>query len=206
MIGERIPMAETEVLEESGLLDRLNKLRADALAGGGKARVARHKSRGKYTARERLDMFLDRSSFREMGRFVMEDAPPSDQKDSRVPGDGVITGYGTVDGRLVYVFAQDFTVMGGTVSHRHAGKICRVLDQAMENGSPVIGFIESGGARIQEGVKSLAGYAEIFYRNTLASGVVPQLSIIMGPCAGGAVYSPALTDFILWWTSRAKCS
>ena len=189
-------MADTYTETAQALSARLDQLRTDALAGGGEERIARHKARGKYTARERLEMFLDRASFRETGRFVMDDAPPKGQTDTRIPGDGVVTGYGTVDGRLVYVYAQDFTVMGGTVSHRHAAKICRILDQAMENGAPVVGFVESGGARIQEGVKSLAGYSEIFRRNTLASGVVPQLSIIMGPCAGGAVYSPALTDFI----------
>ena len=178
-------MTDTYTETAQALSARLDQLRTDALAGGGEERIARHKARGKYTARERLEMFLDRASFRETGRFVMDDAPPKGQVDTRIPGDGVVTGYGTVDGRLVYVYAQDFTVMGGTVSHRHAAKICRILDQAMENGAPVVGFVESGGARIQEGVKSLAGYSEIFRRNTLASGVVPQLSIIMGPCAGG---------------------
>lgn len=176
---------------------RLQALRAAAQQGGGAERIARHKARGKYTARERLDMFLDRGSFREQGVFVKHDSHEAGMERHRPPGDGVVTGYGTVGGRLCYVYAQDFTIMGGTVSRRHADKIVRVLEQALDNGAPVIGFIESGGARIQEGVKSLAGYAEIFYRNTLASGVVPQISIIMGPCAGGAVYSPALTDFVV---------
>ncbi len=176
--------------------ERLADLREAVARGGGPERIARHKGRGKYTARERLDMFLDRGSFREQGVFVKHDSTEPGIIHNRPPGDGVITGFGTVEGRLCYVYAQDFTVLGGTVSRRHAEKITRVLQQAMENGSPVIGFIEGGGARIQEGVKSLAGYAEIFYHNTLASGVVPQLSVIMGPCAGGAVYSPALTDFV----------
>ncbi len=176
--------------------DHLEALRAEVARGGGPERVARHKARGKYTARERIDMFLDRGSFREQGVFVKHDSTELGMARNRPPGDGVITGFGTVEGRLCYVYAQDFTVLGGTVSRRHAEKVTRVLKQAMENGAPVVGFIEGGGARIQEGVKSLAGYAEIFYHNTMASGVVPQLSLIMGPCAGGAVYSPALTDFV----------
>ena len=176
--------------------EKLDELRQALLEGGGAERIERHRAAGKYTARERLDMFLDRGSFRELGVFVKHDSNEPGMQHNRVPGDGVVTGYGTVEGRLCYVYAQDFTFMGGTVSRRHADKISRVLDQAMENGAPVVGFIESGGARIQEGVKSLAAYAEIFYRNTMASGVVPQLSVIMGACAGGAVYSPALTDFI----------
>lgn len=180
----------------SSTAERLAALRAEVTRGGGPERIARHKARGKYTARERIDMFLDRGSFREQGVFVKHDSTEPGIVHNRPPGDGVITGFGTVEGRLCYVYAQDFTVLGGTVSRRHAEKITRVLQQAMENGSPVIGFLEGGGARIQEGVKSLAGYAEIFYHNTLASGVVPQLSVIMGPCAGGAVYSPALTDFV----------
>ena len=179
-----------------GPLDRLAALRAEVARGGGPERIARHKARGKYTARERIDMFLDRGSFREQGVFVKHDSTEPGMANKRPAGDGVVTGFGTVDSRLCYVYAQDFTVLGGTVSRRHADKITRLLDQAMENGAPVIGFIEGGGARIQEGVKSLAGYAEIFYRNTRASGVIPQLSVIMGPCAGGAVYSPALTDFV----------
>lgn len=176
--------------------EQLQALREEVNRGGGSERVARHKSRGKNTARERIDMFLDRGSFHELGVFVKHDSTEPSMAGISPPGDGVVTGYGTVDGRLCYVYAQDFTVLGGTVSYRHANKITRVMEQAMENGAPVVGFIEGGGARIQEGVKSLAGYAEIFYRNTMASGVVPQLSVILGPCAGGAVYSPALTDFI----------
>ncbi len=177
--------------------DQLEAWRQAVRTGGGVDRIARHKERGKYTARERLDMFLDRGSFREQGVFVKHDSQAASLQDQRLPGDGVITGFGTVENRLCFVYAQDFTIMGGTVSWQHANKICRVLDQAMDNGAPMVGFIESGGARIQEGVKSLAGYAEIFFRNTMASGVVPQISIIMGPCAGGAVYSPALTDFVI---------
>ncbi len=190
MTGSRQPDAVSTA-------EQLAALRHAVREGGGAERIARHKARGKYTARERLDMFLDRGSFHEQGVFVKHDSHAAGMQDQRIPGDGVITGFGTVESRLCYVYAQDFTFMGGTVSRRHADKISRVLDQAMDNGAPVVGLIESGGARIQEGVKSLAGYAEIFYRNTMASGVVPQVSIIMGACAGGAVYSPALTDFII---------
>src|SRR5690606_12251833 len=150
--------------------------------------------KGKLTARERIHLLLDEGTFEEIGMFVEHRTIDFGMDRQKYPGDGVVTGYGAVDGRLVYVFAQDFTVFGGSLSETHAEKICRIMDLALENGAPVIGLNDSGGARIQEGVRSLGGYAEIFYRNTIASGVIPQLSAIMGPCAGGAVYSPAITD------------
>ncbi len=168
----------------------------EALLGGGEAAIERQHERGKLTARERVDELLDPGSFRELDRFVVHDCSDFGMADKKVPGDGVVTGYGRIDGRLVYVFAQDFTVFGGSLSAAYARKICKVMDLAVKNGAPIIGLNDSGGARIQEGVASLGGYADIFLRNTLASGVVPQLSAIMGPCAGGAVYSPAITDFI----------
>jgi propionyl-CoA carboxylase beta chain len=175
--------------------DLLNRREASGL-GGGQARIDKQHQQGKLTARERVTLLLDEGSFHEIGQFVEHRATSFGLEKQKFPGDGVITGYGTVHGRLVYVFSQDFTVLGGSLSETHAAKICRVMDMAMKNGAPLIGLNDSGGARIQEGVVSLAGYADIFYRNTLASGVIPQLSVIMGPCAGGAVYSPALTDFI----------
>ena len=175
---------------------RLEELEAAALAGGGTARVDRQHAAGKLTARERLDLLLDAGSFVETGRLVMPRETEAVPSDARVPGDGVVTGHGTIDGRRVFVFAQDFTVFGGSLGAAHAQKIVRIMDHAMRVGAPVIGLNDSGGARIQEGVESLAGYADIFLRNTLASGVVPQLSCVLGPCAGGAVYSPAITDFI----------
>ncbi len=168
-----------------------------ARLGGGEDRIERQHAKGKLTARERLDVLLDENSFEEIGALVEHRCTDFEMDKVTYPGDGVVTGYGTIDGRLTYVFAQDFTVFGGALSEMHARKICRVMDLAMENGAPIIGLNDSGGARIQEGVDSLGGYADIFYRNTLASGLVPQISAIMGPCAGGAVYSPALTDFIL---------
>jgi propionyl-CoA carboxylase beta chain len=167
-----------------------------ALLGGGERAIERQHERGKLTARERVDAFFDPGSFREMDRFVTHDCTDFGMEDKKVLGDGVITGYGRVDGRLIYIFAQDFTVLGGSLSGAYARKVCKIMDLAMKSGAPIVGLNDSGGARIQEGVKSLGGYADIFLRNTLASGVVPQLSAIMGPCAGGAVYSPALTDFI----------
>ncbi|MFT4703262.1 MAG: propionyl-CoA carboxylase beta chain [Bradymonadia bacterium] len=176
--------------------ERLNKLNELALQGGGDARVAKHHAGGKRTARERIDLLLDPGSFVELDKLKMHRCTDFGMEDRRIPGDGVITGYGKVDGRIVYVFAQDFTVFGGSLSGAFAEKICKVMDLAMKTGHPVIGLNDSGGARIQEGVVSLAGYADIFLRNTMASGVVPQISAIMGPCAGGAVYSPAITDFI----------
>ncbi len=169
--------------------------KAAARQGGGVERIARQHARGKMTARERLELLLDKSSFREIDVFVTHNRDDSGLE--KLPGDGVVTGYGTINGRLIYVYSQDFTVFGGTVSWTHAMKICKIMDMAMKNGAPLIGLNDSGGARIQEGVHGLAGYAEIFYRNVMASGVVPQISIIMGPCAGGAVYSPALTDFVI---------
>ncbi|GAB4228939.1 MAG: acyl-CoA carboxylase subunit beta [Deltaproteobacteria bacterium] len=173
----------------------LRKRNALAMEGGGKKRIETQHAQGKLTARERIELLLDPNSFVEMDRFVQHRC--ADFEMEKFLGDGVVTGYGHVNGRLVYVFAQDFTVYGGSLSEAYAEKICKIMDHAMRNGAPVIGLNDSGGARIQEGVQSLAGYADIFLRNTLASGVVPQISAIMGPCAGGAVYSPAITDFIL---------
>lgn len=164
--------------------------------GGGESRIERQHNQGKLTARERVTLLLDEGSFQEVGMFVEHRATSFGLDKNKIPGDGVVTGYGTIHGRTVYVFSQDFTVLGGSLSETHAAKICRVMDLAMKNGAPLIGLNDSGGARIQEGVVSLAGYADIFYRNTRASGVIPQISVIMGPCAGGAVYSPALTDFV----------
>jgi acetyl-CoA carboxylase carboxyltransferase component len=175
----------------------LREKKAASKQGGGEARIKVQHDKGKMTARDRLELLLDKGSFRELDVFVTHKCSDFGLDGQRYLGDGVVTGYGTVDGRLVYVYAQDFTVFGGSVSHTHAQKICKVMDMAMKNGAPVIGLNDSGGARIQEGVLSLAGYAEIFYRNVMASGVVPQISVIMGPCAGGAVYSPAITDFVI---------
>jgi propionyl-CoA carboxylase beta chain len=167
-----------------------------ALAGGGHARIEKQHAAGKLTARERIERLLDRGSFVEIGRFVTHRETEFGMADQRIPGDGVVTGYGDVDGRRVFVFAQDFTVFGGSLGAAHAQKIVRIMDHALRVGAPIIGLNDSGGARIQEGVESLAGYADIFLKNTLASGVVPQLSCVLGPCAGGAVYSPALTDLV----------
>jgi len=165
--------------------------------GGGKERVERQHNRGKLTARERIHLLLDEGSFQEMDKLATHRCINFGMEKNKIPGDGVVTGYGTINGRLVYIFAQDFTVFGGSLSETYAAKICKIMDLAMKMGAPVIGLNDSGGARIQEGVVSLAGYADIFLRNTLASGVIPQISAIMGPCAGGAVYSPAITDFII---------
>jgi len=170
---------------------------AEALLGGGQSRIDAQHQKGKLTARERLDLLLDPDSFEEIGKFVMHRSKDFGLDKEYYLGDGVVTGYGTINGRLVYVFSQDFTVFGGSLSETHAEKIIKIMDLALKNGAPVIGLNDSGGARIQEGVVSLGGYADIFYKNTLASGVVPQISAVMGPCAGGAVYSPAITDFIL---------
>ena len=170
---------------------------AEALLGGGQNRIDAQHKKGKLTARERIHFLLDQGSFQEMGQLVTHRSVNFGLDKQRFLGDGVVTGYGTIEGRLVYVFSQDFTVLGGSLAEAHAEKIVKIMDLAMKNGAPVIGLNDSGGARIQEGVVSLGGYADIFYRNTLASGVIPQLSAILGPCAGGAVYSPALTDFIL---------
>ncbi len=175
----------------------LKQKRQEALLGGGKARIESQHKKGKLTARERLHFLMDEGSFQEIGMLVAHRSTDFGMEHEKYPGDGVITGYGTINGRLVYAFSQDFTVFGGSLSETHAEKICKIMDLAMKNGAPVVGLNDSGGARIQEGVVSLGGYADIFYRNTMASGVVPQISAIMGPCAGGAVYSPAITDFIL---------
>jgi acetyl-CoA carboxylase carboxyltransferase component len=174
----------------------LRRRREEALLGGGQKRIDAQHKKGKLTARERLDLLLDPGTFQETGMFATHRATDFGLAEQKVPGDGVVTGYGKIDGRLVYVFSQDFTVFGGSLSEAHAEKICKIMDLAMKNGAPIIGLNDSGGARIQEGVVSLGAYADIFLRNTLASGVVPQISAIMGPCAGGAVYSPAITDFI----------
>ncbi|MGH2538200.1 MAG: acyl-CoA carboxylase subunit beta [Candidatus Promineifilaceae bacterium] len=177
-------------------IEELRRLRAQAQLGGGEERIEKQRQAGKLTARERLDLLLDKGSFREIDAFVVHRESNFGMGDRKIPGDSVVTGWGTIAGRLVYVFSQDFTVFGGSLSQVHAEKVCKIMDMALRNGAPVIGINDSGGARIQEGVVSLGGYADIFLRNTLASGVVPQISAIMGPCAGGAVYSPALTDFI----------
>lgn len=186
---------ETEITTQKRLKD-LEQRNEAAMAGGGPARIEKHKQGGRLTARERLDVLLDPGSFVEMDRFVVHRSNNFGMDKNRMPGDGVITGYGRVNGKLVYVYSQDFTVIGGSMSRTQANKICKIMDLALKNGAPVIGLNDSGGARIQEGVESLAGYADIFVRNTTASGVVPQITGIMGPCAGGAVYSPSITDFI----------
>ncbi|MEM6886836.1 MAG: acyl-CoA carboxylase subunit beta [Pseudomonadota bacterium] len=175
---------------------QLDERRQGARLGGGHRRIDAQHARGKLTARERIDLLLDEGSFEEFDMFVTHRCTDFGMADQKPAGDGVVTGWGTVNGRLVYVFSQDFTVLGGSVSETHARKICKIMDMAMQNGAPVIGLNDSGGARIQEGVDSLAGYGEVFQRNIMASGVIPQISVIMGPCAGGAVYSPAMTDFI----------
>jgi acetyl-CoA carboxylase carboxyltransferase component len=177
-------------------IEQLRQLRLESTQGGGPERMNRQRKAGKMTAHERVELLLDKGSFRELDMFVLHRESNFGMDEQRIPGDSVVTGWGTINGRLVYVFSQDFTVFGGSLSSAHAEKICKVMDMAMKNGAPVIGLNDSGGARIQEGVVSLGGYADIFLRNTLASGVIPQISAIMGPCAGGAVYSPALTDFI----------
>ena len=180
------------------ILEELDRRREEARAGGGEKRVAAQHAKGKLTARERIEVLLDEGSFEEYDMFVTHRAVDfgMDDPKTKIPGDGVVTGWGTINGRLVYVYSQDFTVLGGSLSETHAAKICKIMDMAMKNGAPVIGMNDSGGARIQEGVASLGGYADVFQKNVLASGVVPQISVIMGPCAGGAVYSPAMTDFI----------
>jgi propionyl-CoA carboxylase beta chain len=178
------------------ILDALEQRRAGARMGGGEKRIAAQHGKGKLTARERLDVLLDPGSFEEYDMFVTHRATDFGMAETIIPGDGVVTGWGRIGGRMVYVFSQDFTVFGGSLSETHAKKICKIMDLAVQNGAPVIGLNDSGGARIQEGVASLGGYADVFLRNVLASGAVPQISVIMGPCAGGAVYSPAMTDFI----------
>ncbi len=180
----------------SDTFERLERLNREAELGGGEERIQKQHDRGKYTARERIEMLLDPGTFNEVDKLKTHRCTDFGMEDNKIPGDGVVTGYGEIDGRTIYVFAQDFTVFGGSLSQAYAEKICKIMDLAMETGSPLIGLNDSGGARIQEGVNSLAGYADIFDRNVAASGVIPQISAIMGPCAGGAVYSPALTDFI----------
>lgn len=177
-------------------IERLKQKRKDAKKGGGEERIKKQHDKGKLTARERLDLLLDKNSFEEIDPFVTHRSNKFGLEDKKIAGDGVVTGHGKIHGRPVYVFSQDFTVFGGSLSETHAEKICKVMDMAMKNGVPIIGLNDSGGARIQEGVSSLGGYAEVFWRNSMASGVIPQFSAVMGPCAGGAVYSPALTDFV----------
>lgn len=189
------PKTASFVKSTNDKIKELEEMNKKALIGGGKARIEKQHEKGKLTARERIDLLMDPGSFQEIGKFVLHRGRDFGIDKQKILGDGVVTGYGTVAGRLVYVFSQDFTVFGGSLSETFAEKIVKIMDMAMKNGAPVIGLNDSGGARIQEGVMSLAGYADIFYRNTRASGVVPQISAIMGPCAGGAVYSPAITDF-----------
>ncbi|WP_422356046.1 acyl-CoA carboxylase subunit beta [Roseivirga pacifica] len=190
------PNSNPKLLSKKEKYELLNEKNALAEKGGGEKRIASQHKKGKLTARERIDLLLDKGSFEEIGKFVEHRATDFGLDKEVYLGDGVVTGYGTVNGRLIYVYSQDFTVFGGSLSETHAEKICKLMDLAMKNGAPIIGLNDSGGARIQEGVVSLGGYADIFYRNTRASGMVPQISAIMGPCAGGAVYSPAITDFI----------
>ena len=187
-------------------IQHLRDLKEQAQQGGGPERIDAQHKRGKLTARERLDLFLDKGSFRELDPFVTHRTADFGLDKQHYLADSVVTGWGTVEGRLVYIFSQDFTVFGGSLGEVHAEKVCKLMDLAIKVGAPVIGLNDSGGARIQEGVVSLGGYADIFLRNTLASGVVPQISAIMGPCAGGAVYSPALTDFISWSKIPRICS
>jgi len=178
------------------IIQQLEEKRALAKLGGGQKRIDAQHAKGKLTARERIEVLLDTNSFEEWDIFVEHRCVDFGMDERSIPGDGVVTGHGTINGRLVFIYSQDFTVFGGSLSATNASKICKIMDQAMKVGAPIIGINDSGGARIQEGVASLGGYAEIFQRNVLASGVVPQISLIMGPCAGGAVYSPAITDFI----------
>src|SRR5207302_822282 len=179
------------------IIRQLDAKRAAARLGGGQKRIDAQHAKGKLTARERIELLLDPDSFEEWDMFKEHRCMDFGMAEQSVPGDGVVTGYGTINGRLVFVFSQDFTVFGGSLSEAHAEKICKIMDHALKVGAPVIGINDSGGARIQEGVASLGGYADVFQRNVIASGVIPQVSLVMGPCAGGAVYSPAMTDFIL---------
>ncbi len=194
MVDENLKEPDSGIKKK---IEQLHDLRDKSLLGGGKERIDEQHKKGKLTARERIDLLLDSGSFIELDRFALSQDVESVVADRRILGDGVVTGHGTIDGRPVYVFAHDFTVFGGSLGETFAMKVCKVMDQAMKVGAPIIGLNDSGGARIQEGVVSLGGYAEIFYRNVLASGVVPQISAVLGPCAGGAVYSPALTDFVI---------
>ena len=188
-------MPEIENITELKLKD-FEKRNEEAFVGGGELRLEKQKQGGRLSARERLDVLLDPGSFVEIDRFVTHNNHNFGMADKKVPGDGVITGYGRINGKLVYVYSQDFTVIGGSMSRTQANKICKIMDLAQKNGAPMIGLNDSGGARIQEGVESLGGYADIFLRNVTSSGLIPQISAIMGPCAGGAVYSPSITDFI----------
>src|SRR3989442_1564641 len=190
------PTARCATVVPMSRLEELRRRHAAAEAGGGAERRERQHKEGKLSARERVELLLDEGSFEELDKLVTHRCRDFGMDEQTVPGDGVVSGYGRIDGRLTYVFAQDFTVFGGSLSETNAQKICKVMDLALKNGAPLVGLNDSGGARIQEGVVSLAGYADIFLRNTLASGVIPQISAIMGPCAGGAVYSPAITDFV----------
>ena len=178
------------------IIQQLEQKRARAKLGGGEERIAAQHAKGKLTARERIEVLFDEGSFEEWDIFVEHRCTDFGMREKSVPGDGVVTGYGEINGRLAFIYSQDFTVFGGSLSEAHAEKICKVMDQAVKVGAPLIGISDSGGARIQEGIASLGGYAEVFQRNVLASGVVPQISLVMGPCAGGAVYSPAITDFV----------
>jgi acetyl-CoA carboxylase carboxyltransferase component len=190
-----LPQIKEPTVDEK--IKRLRELNEQAKLGGGQKRIEDQHSKGKLTARERIDLLLDQGSFNELDQFVVHQCTEFGMGERKIPGDGVITGYGTIDGRLVYVFSQDFTVFGGSLGEMFAKKVCKLMDLALKTGAPVIGLNDSGGARIQEGVASLGGYGDIFFRNVISSGVVPQISAVMGPCAGGAVYSPALTDFII---------
>src|SRR3954465_9273862 len=178
------------------ILEKLEGRRANARLGGGQARIDAQHKRGKLTARERIDLLMDKNSFEEFDMFVEHRNTDFGMEKTRIPGDGVVTGWGTINGRTVFVFAKDFTVFGGSLSETHAQKITKIQDMAMKARAPIIGLYDAGGARIQEGVAALAGYSHVFKRNVIASGVIPQISVIMGPCAGGDVYSPAMTDFI----------
>src|SRR5262245_16483971 len=178
------------------VLDELERRRAEARLGGGRARIEAQHKRGKLTARERIDLLMDENSLEEFDMYVEHSCADFGMEKIKIPGDGVVTGWGTINGRVVYVFAKDFTVFGGSLSEAHARKITKIQDMALQNRAPIIGLFDAGGARIQEGVAALGGYGEVFLRNVLASGVIPQISVIMGPCAGGDVYSPAMTDFI----------
>ncbi|MDE1854641.1 MAG: methylmalonyl-CoA carboxyltransferase, partial [Thaumarchaeota archaeon] len=188
-------MADKPNQKTTNIIAELERRRDRAREGGGEVRIEAQHAKGKLTARERIELLLDEGSFEEFDMFVEHRS--TEFHAPKIPGDGVVTGWGTINGRMVYVFAKDFTVFGGSLSEAHAEKICKVMDLAVGNGAPVIGLHDSGGARIQEGIMGLAGYGEIFYRNVMSSGVIPQISLILGPCAGGHVYSPALTDFVL---------
>ena len=197
LIGGLAALADCHMSGVQDSIDDLRRRKAQAEAGGGQQRIAAQHARGKMTARERIEQLVDEGSFVEVDSLVEHRCTDFDMDRNVIPGDGVVCGHGTIDGRTIYCFAQDFTVYGGSLGEMHGLKICKILDMALKTGAPVIGLNDSGGARIQEGVASLGSYAEIFFRNVRASGVIPQISVIMGPCAGGAVYSPAITDFVV---------